>query len=161
MGQTLGVRLALKGLELAAPSGPKDLIVVVENDRCIADAIQIVTGTRLGRRSMKLVDYGKMAATFMNFSTGRAFRVNVNKVDPKNASSAEAKQAALHAPDDELLAWREVKLSFRTEELPGKPLRTVHCASCGERVFDSKDVDSPRGPLCRSCSQGSYYDEVS
>jgi len=51
MGQVLGVRLAVKGLSLAAPSTYKDLIVVVENDRCIADAIQTVTGTRLGRRS--------------------------------------------------------------------------------------------------------------
>src|SRR5512136_2797118 len=74
-GQALGVRIAKKGLELAAPEGQKDLIVFVENDRCIADAVLIATGTRLGRRSLKYMDYGKMAATFVNLKTNIAWRV--------------------------------------------------------------------------------------
>ncbi len=160
MGQTLGVRIALKGLELAKPSGRKDLVVAVENDRCIADAIQIVTGTRLGRRSMKLVDYGKMAATFWNLTTGHAYRVNVRHVDTKNASNAEAKLAAMRAPDEELLAWREVKVNFRPEELPSKPNRTVPCVRCGEKIFDGKDLPSDEGPLCLSCARGAYYEEI-
>lgn len=49
-GQSLGVRIAKKGLELASPEDVKDLIVFIENDRCIADAVLIATGTCLGRR---------------------------------------------------------------------------------------------------------------
>lgn len=159
LGQILGLRLALKGLELAK-ANPRELVVIVENDRCIADAIQIVTGVRIGRRSMKLVDYGKMAATFFNCTTGRAFRVNVRKVDPKKASNPDAKRAALHMPDEELLLWREVKVSFRPDELPGKPRRTVNCTRCGEKVFDFKELDSSEGPLCRACAEGAYFEEL-
>lgn len=160
MGQALGVRLALKGIELAAPSDSRDLIVMVENDRCIADAIQIVTGTRLGRRSMKLVDYGKMAATFLNTSTCRAFRVNVCRVEPCNASNPDAKQAVLEATDEELLSWREVILSFTPEELPGKPKRVVACTECGEKIFDGKEVESSEGPFCLACADEPYYREL-
>jgi formylmethanofuran dehydrogenase subunit E len=66
MGQVTGIRMAKKGLELVAAEDIKDLIVIVENDRCITDAILMATGVRLGRRSLKFHDFGKMAATFVN-----------------------------------------------------------------------------------------------
>ncbi len=78
LGQVLGVHLAERGLEVIRTTDPKEIIVYVENDRCITDAIQIITGTRLGRRSMKLVNYGKMAATFINTRTSDAYRVWVS-----------------------------------------------------------------------------------
>lgn len=77
MGQSLGVRVAKKGLELVSPEDPKDLIVFVENDRCIADAVLMATGTRLGRRNLKYVDYGRMAATFINLKKDVAWRVGL------------------------------------------------------------------------------------
>lgn len=160
MGQILGVRIAVKGLELVGTNNPKELIVIVENDRCIADAIQIVTGTRLGRRSMKLVDYGKMAATFINMVNNNAFRVNVRKVNPESSGSKESKEAAFLADDQELLSWKKVKVNLKTEELPGKPKRTVKCSRCQEKVFDFKDVESSEGPLCLACAKGAYYEEI-
>lgn len=155
-GQALGVRIALKGLELAAP-GPKDLIVFVENDRCIANAIQIVTGTRLGRRSMKLRDYGKMAASFLNLSTGKAFRVSVKGIQSKSDDTDSMVKAVMDAPDSDLLKWEEVKISIKEEELPGKPKRVVKCSICGEKVFDFKDIESGSGPICRACAKEPYY----
>src|SRR3712207_9033586 len=53
----------------------KKLVVWVEIDRCMADAVGAVTGARLGRRSLKYFDYGKVAATFLNTETGEAVRV--------------------------------------------------------------------------------------
>jgi formylmethanofuran dehydrogenase subunit E len=53
----------------------KNLIVFVEMDRCTADAVAQVTGVKLGRRSLKFVYYGIMAATFINLQTGQGFRV--------------------------------------------------------------------------------------
>lgn len=44
-------------------------------DRCATDAISYVTGVSLGRRSLKFVGYGIMAATFVNLDTGKAFRI--------------------------------------------------------------------------------------
>ena len=159
MGQTLGVRLALKGMELIATRDPKQMIVCIENDRCIADAIQIITGTRIGRRSAKLIDVGKMAATFVHTETGLAYRVNVRHVNPHVKHGEDVCRSVLRVPDEELLSWRPVCVHLKPEELPGKPQRTVPCTRCGEKVFDGKDVESSDGALCRSCAHGAYYTE--
>ena len=82
-GQSLGVRIAKKGLELALPDEPHDLIVFIENDRCIADAVLMATGTRLGRRNLKYVDYGRMAATFVNLKNDTAWRVSLRPNERK------------------------------------------------------------------------------
>src|SRR5512141_2567135 len=79
-GQVLGVRMAMLGLQklgLEDPRGKdrKRLVTFVEIDRCATDAIAVVTGCRLGKRALKFVDYGKMAATFCDLRDGRAARV--------------------------------------------------------------------------------------
>ncbi len=79
-GQVLGVRMSMLGLKkicIKEPKGKdrKNIIVFVEMDRCATDAVQSVTGCSLGHRTMKFMDYGKMAATFLNLKTGRAVRV--------------------------------------------------------------------------------------
>lgn len=161
MGQSLGVRIAKKGLELAAPASEKDLIVFVENDRCIADAILIATGTRLGRRSLKLADYGKMAATFVNLAEDVAYRVGLQPFELGDASREEAKERVLSMCDEELLNWKKVRVRLKKEDLPGKPERVVKCIRCGERVFDGKDIADEAGasgPLCFSCVNGAYYE---
>jgi len=144
-------------MELIATRDPREMIVLIENDRCIADAIQTVTGTRIGRRSAKLVDMGKMAASFVQADTRLAYRVNVRHVDSSQGRGEEACRRVLRTPDQELLAWRRVTVALRPEELPGKPLRTVACVRCGEIVFDGKDVAGAEGPLCRACATAPYY----
>src|SRR5208282_3930678 len=79
-GQILGVRMALLGLArlgIADPRGAdrKRLVTYVEIDRCATDAIALVTGCRLGKRALKFRDWGKMAATFVDFVSGRALRI--------------------------------------------------------------------------------------
>jgi formylmethanofuran dehydrogenase subunit E len=160
MGQVLGVRLALKGVELIGTSDPREMIVFIENERCIADAIQIVTGTRIGRRSAKLINYGKMAATFLNTASGAAYRVSIRQVALDAAHGQDAIRHFLHVPEAELLAWRKVSVSVKPEDLPGRPRRTVVCVRCGEKVFDGRDLSSDAGPLCPSCAHGSYYEIV-
>jgi formylmethanofuran dehydrogenase subunit E len=159
-GQILGVRIAVKGLELAACESPRDLIVVIENDRCIADAIQVVTGTRIGRRTMKLIPYGRMAATFVNLASSRAFRVNVHVPDRCCEGSGATDESFLTMPDEELLRWREVHARFSSHELPGRPQRVVRCSTCGEKVFDFRDLPSPSGPQCAACANGAYYTDL-
>lgn len=157
MGQVLGVRLALKGLELLRGPDPKQLIVFIENDRCIADAIQIVTGTRVGRRSAKLANYGKMAASFLDLGSGEAWRVNVGQVPALDPHDKTVVREVLRVPDTPLLQWRRVEIDLKPEERPGKPMRVIPCARCGERVMDGRDVPGPDGPLCQSCLAGGYY----
>lgn len=160
LGQVLGVRLALKGMELIGTQNPKQMIVFIENDRCIADAIQIVTGTRIGRRSAKLVNYGKMAATFLNTESGAAYRVNVRQVDAHVRHDKTEIRLALHVPDAELLNTRKVAVSLKPEDLPGKPRHTVNCVRCGEKIFDGREVLDQGEPLCLACAHGAYYENL-
>src|SRR3954470_12106287 len=79
-GQILGLRLAMRGMELLGIDDPagkdrKRLVTYVEIDRCATDAITVVTGCRLGKRALKFRDFGKMAATFCNLADGSAVRV--------------------------------------------------------------------------------------
>jgi len=80
-GQVVGVRMAMLGCRLIGLDEPashdqiKKLIVFVELDRCTADALAHVTGAKLGRRSLKFIDYGIMAGTFLNLETGVSYRV--------------------------------------------------------------------------------------
>jgi formylmethanofuran dehydrogenase subunit E len=157
MGQILGVRVAAKGMELAAPATPRDIIVAVENERCIADAVLTVTGTRIGRRTLKLHKYGKMAATFLNCTTGKAYRVRVEYRGPQPGDDEIAMREILGLSDEEVVAWDEVNFELPEFEQPGRPKRIVDCSVCGEKVFDGKDVDGPHGPTCLACAQGAYY----
>ena len=70
-GQVLGVRMAMFACALLHVTDPrgadrKRLVTFVEIDRCATDAIGVVTGCRLGKRALKFVDWGKMAATFVD-----------------------------------------------------------------------------------------------
>ena len=165
LGQVLGVHLAEKGMDVIGTTNSKNMIVYVENDRCIADAIQILTGTRLGRRSMKLVNYGKMAATFINTDTGAAYRIwvsgKINEMIGKISSDREEKERqykrVLLSNSDDVVSVQKVSVDIPPEEMPGKPKRTVSCVLCGEKIMDSKDISSEKGPLCLACAKGPYY----
>src|SRR4030081_3892147 len=78
-GQVLGVRLAMLGLRELEIDDPiverKRLITFVEIDRCVTDAVSLVANCRLGKRALKFLDWGKVAATFVDLQTGRAIRI--------------------------------------------------------------------------------------
>lgn len=166
-GQVLGVRLALLGCRavgLPRPRGSKRLIVWVEMDRCGADAVQTVTGCRLGKRTLKFVDHGKLAATFLNTGTGEAVRV-VARAEARELAARrypsldrhEAQMAAYrHLPDEELFEVRRVVVELGEDDRPGKPAVRVRCSVCGEEVNDGRHVDSADGPLCRACAGDAY-----
>ena len=73
----LGCRLI--GVEDPRGAGRKKLLVWVEIDRCMTDALSAVTGVRLGKRSLKFFDYGKVAATFLNLAEGVSYRVSARE----------------------------------------------------------------------------------
>ena len=170
-GQVLGVRMSLLGLREIGVIDPKgndrkNIIVFVEMDRCATDAVQSVTGCSLGKRSMKFMDYGKMAATFANIKTGKAARV-VAREDSRGKAKTlfpaleDKYRAQLEAykimSDEELFEVMEVKVALRPEDMPGRPLRRVRCDSCGEHVQDRREVYRDGKPLCVSCAEGGYY----
>ena len=170
-GQVLGVRMTMLGLReigIGDPKGKdrKSIIVFVEMDRCATDAIQSVTGCSLGHRTMKFMDYGKMAATFLNLSTGRAVRITAREESRDKAKEyfpeiEDKYRAQLEAykimTDDELFAVMDVRVELRPEDMPGRPLRRVACEECGEAVQDMREVYRYGRALCRACARGAYY----
>jgi len=165
LGQVLGVHLAEKGMDSIGTNDPKKMIVYVENDRCIADAIQILTGTRLGRRSMKLINYGKMAVTFINLETGNAYRIwisgKINEMIGKISFDPQEKkrqfEIVLQSHSKDVVSAQKVMMHIPPDEMPGKPKRTVMCVKCGEKVMDNKDIITESGPICMGCAEGPYY----
>ncbi len=173
-GQVLGVRMSVLGLREIGISDPKgkdrkSIIVYVEMDRCATDAVQSVTGCSLGRRTMKFMDYGKMAATFLNIETGRAVRVIANEESRQNAKEylpepGNKYEAQLEAykimPDDELFYLMEVHVKMNPEDMPGRPLSRIKCDSCGEYVQDLREVYKDGKVLCRPCAGSGYYEHI-
>lgn len=170
-GQVIGVRMcmfALSRLGIDDPRGAdrKKLYVVVEIDRCATDAIQTVTGCSLGKRSMRWVDNGVMAATFVNLETGKALRVTAleesretskkycNEISDKYARQLEAYKLM---PDEELFSVEEVVVDIPEENMPGRPLQRVRCETCLDWVQDKRQVVVDGKVLCRGCAHGRYY----
>jgi len=170
-GQVLGVRMSMLGLKLIGIDDPrgkdrKKLIAYVEIDRCATDAIQSVTGCSLGKRSLKFLDFGKMAATFVNSDTGAAVRILAKEEAKDKAKNyfpdiEDKYKCQLEAykimPDDEIFGWKEVEVSIPEEDMPGRPLRRIKCDTCGEYVQDRRDVSLDGKLLCKACAQGAYY----
>lgn len=158
-GIRLGTRMTMAGLRelgIHDPRGAdrKDLIVFVEIDRCATDAIMALTGCRPGKRTMKVLDYGKMAATFVNLRTGAAVRVAAHDNGPdKDADPA----VFATLPDAAFFHLTPVHVTLRPEDLPGRPVRAVVCARCGESVLDGRDTVVNGEPLCRPCAAGARY----
>jgi len=174
-GQVIGVRMSMIGLEAIGIYDPrgldrKKLYVLVEIDRCATDAVQSVTGCSLGKRSMRWIDYGVMAATFVNLITGKAVRVvareESRELSRKYCPEIEDKykqqlEAYRVMPQDELFIVTEVAIEIPKEDMPGKPLKRVQCEVCGDWVQDCRDVEVDNKVLCRGCANGKYYQPLS
>jgi formylmethanofuran dehydrogenase subunit E len=174
-GQAVGVRMAMLGCRLIGLDDPasqdqiKKLIVYVEMDRCTADAVACTTGVKLGRRSLKFVDYGIMAATFVNLETGKAYRV-ISTEEARSLSGAYAPEIAekypqqLEAykcmPDSVLFRVQEVRVKIDDCDLPGPTRYKVPCSRCGQVVRDRREVIVNEQVFCRPCTQETYFSDA-
>jgi formylmethanofuran dehydrogenase subunit E len=167
--QVLGVRMGLAGmaaLGLEAPISRQAGLVIVESDGCFVDGIEVATGATVGHRTLRVGDYGKIAATFVSVASGQALRL---------WPRAQARQAAaLYVPDAvdpyegqvkgyqrmpeaELLHQERVILTRSVEAMISHPDIRVRCDSCGEEIFNERHVIVGDGILCRPCASGGYY----
>ncbi|MDR2142676.1 MAG: FmdE family protein [Deltaproteobacteria bacterium] len=158
-GQILGIRMALLGLRLLSldPQAElRDLVVYLESDRCVADAVYVVTGVTIGRRRVKLFNYGKTAMSLLDLKSGQAYRISVVDQDrpPKNADLVAY---WLAKKDEDIFRVQKVALTIGPGEEPGPPTRAVACQNCGEMVLDHRDVTKNGQTLCRACADGPYY----
>ena len=174
-GQVVGVRMAMEGCRLIGLDNPGDLpqikklIVYVEIDRCATDAICFVTGVRLGRRSLKFVDNGIMAATFVNLETGIAFRIVSTERSrdiaesyvPEFADKGKQQLQVYKMMDiADLFDIQEVTVEVPASDMPGPTRFKQTCSSCGQVVRDKKEVMRNDKILCRPCALGTYYQAV-
>src|SRR6201994_2071924 len=132
-GQVLGVRLAMLGLQKLGIDDPhgkdrKRLVTFVEIDRCATDAVGVVTGCRLGKRALKFRDWGKVAATFVDVTNGKAIRIAARESSKARArqlypeienKNQQQMRAYRDMPDDELFSTEWVKVELPPEEFPG------------------------------------------
>jgi len=171
-GQVLGVRLAMLGLEKLGIEDPrgkdrKRLVTFVEIDRCATDAIAVVTGCRLGKRALKFRDWGKMAATFVDVSTGKAIRIAAKEsskalartMHPEIENKNQQQMLAYREmPEDDLFTKQWVKVDLPAEELPGYKGERIVCAECGEGINFRREVLRDGRVLCRACAGEQYYE---
>jgi formylmethanofuran dehydrogenase subunit E len=165
-GQILGVRMSILGLShlgIADPTGVdrKRLVTYVEIDRCATDAIGMVSGCRLGKRTLKFRDWGKMAATFVDIASDRAVRVvaleNSRELAgqrfPHLASKKDQQMAAYRELlDDELFSVADVRVHVDPAELPGFKSERTLCPKCGEGINFGRYVEVDGQRLCLSCA---------
>jgi formylmethanofuran dehydrogenase subunit E len=174
----LGIRLGLYGLlaldlidETYQPrylNHRKHLLTIVETDGCGADGVAVVTGCYVGRRTLRVVDYGKMAATLVNTKTSTAVRVvprpNVRRLALQYAPNARSRwhaylQAYQVMPDQLLLSARSVTLIQTIAEIMSKPSARINCEACGEEIMNEREVEQDGRLLCLSCAGVTYYSE--
>ena len=166
-GQILGVRMALLGLGRLGIEDPrgadrKRLVTYVEIDRCATDAIGLVTGCRLGKRTLKFRDWGKMAATFVDLATGRGVRVVAvessrelaRELYPQMEGKSRQQMAAYRElPDGQLFSVRAVGVHVAEAELPGRRGERITCPRCGEGVNFGRFEEVAGERLCLSCAR--------
>ena len=167
--QVLGVRMGvlagqLLGLDL--PQRWKRLFTFMETDGCAADGVSVATGCRVGRRTMRMVDFGKVAATFVDTVTGQAIRIaphpesrcHARRYAPEGAAPWHAQLVAYQLmPDEELLVAEAVTLTVSLNDIISRPGVRVNCQRCGEEIINEREVWLAGECLCRACAGQAYY----
>ena len=170
-GQILGLRLAVYGLKLLGIKDPtgkdrKRLLTYVEIDRCATDAITVVTGCRLGKRTLKAVDFGKLAATFWDLQQNRGVRVVAKDTARQQADqlypgipvkALRQLRAYREMVDQDLFEFEWVSVAVRSEDLPGYVGPRLVCSVCGESINFKREVIEDDRILCKACAGQRYY----
>ncbi len=167
--QVLGARIGLLAgllLNLPLPQPEKRLIAIAETDGCFVDGLSAATGCYVGRRTLRIEDYGKIAAAFIDSQTGQAVRVaprtNIRELAREYAPSARNKWEAQligyqHIPDELLLCWQEVELTVPIKQIIGQPGKRAVCEICGEEIINQRETLREGLTLCKSCAGESYF----
>ena len=167
--QVIGMRMGMLAgelLNLDLPQTDKRLYTFVETDGCFADGVSVATGCTLGHRTLRLIDHGKPAATFVDSETDTAVRIYPH---PNSRQAARDLlpdieghwEAMLEAyqqlPVDALLTWYPVSLTIDLKAIISKHGSRVNCAVCGEEIINEREVIVDGQTLCRACAGDSYF----
>jgi len=170
--QILGVRIGLRGirsLQLEPNRGSKRLLIITETDGCFADGLSAATHCTVGHRTLRVADYGKAAATFIDTQTRKAIRV-APVLDIRECACAFVPDEPRHyfaqmrayqsMPDEEMMTVTEVSLKTPIEQIVSRPGLRVNCDVCGEEIMNEREVIYNGLKLCRACSGYGYYQPI-
>ena len=167
--QVLGARMGLyaaKILHLDLPQSGKRQHTFVETDGCAADGISVATGCWLGRRTLHALDFGKIAATFVDSLTGQAVRIyphpdcrqDARRYAPDARNTYQAQLEAYQVmPDKALLVAQNVKLTVSLDAIISRKAARAVCQRCGEEIKNEREVYLDGEVLCRGCAGEAYY----
>lgn len=167
--QVLGVRMALAGalaIGLDLPQSGKNLLVIAETDGCFVDGLEVAAGVTPGHRTLRIEDYGKVGATFVNVSRGEALRL-APRLDVRTRALEYAPDEPRHyfaqlrgyqiMPDNELFSISPVTLTPSIEQIISRPGVRVNCSVCGEEIINEREIIYQGSIICRSCLGHGYY----
>lgn len=167
--QVFGVRIGLLAghlLEIPPPQPERHLLAIAETDGCFVDGLSAATGCFVGRRTLRIEDYGKTAATFIDTLHGQAIRIaprnNVRELAWQYVSSARNNWEAQligyrHIPDELLFHWQPVELTIPVKQIVGQAGQRVSCEICGEEIINQREVIREGTVMCKSCAGISYF----
>lgn len=165
----LGVRMALAGaltLGLEIPRQDKRLLVIAETDGCFLDGLAVTAGVSPGHRTLRIEDYGKVAATFIDIKTNEAIRlaprpdVRVRALDyvPGESRHYFAQLTGYQImPDAALFSVSPVVLSTPVDDLISRAGVRTTCVACGEEIINEREIVVDGAAYCRSCWGQAYY----
>lgn len=167
--QVLGVRMALAAaaaLDLDLPRQDKRLLVVAETDGCFIDGLEVAAGVSAGHRTLRIEDYGKVAATFVDTKTGNMLRL-APRLDVRQMARAFTLDEPRHyfaqlqgyqvMPAEMLFSITPVKLAVPIEQIVSRPGVRVNCCACGEEIINEREIVYQGKVYCRSCLGQGYY----
>ena len=167
--QVLGARIGLAGaaaLGLGLPRNDKRLLIISETDGCFADGLEAATGCSVGHRTLRVEDYGKVAATFIDVKTEQTLRITP-KLDVRQRALIYTPNEPRHyfaqlqayqtMPDNELMDIQSVRLRTSVSQTISHAGVRVNCANCGEEIINEREIMVSGQSLCRTCALGGYY----
>lgn len=167
--QILGVRMALAGakvLGLNLPRTDKNMLVISETDGCFIDGLEVAAGISPGHRTLRIVDYGKVAATFIDVIKREAVRLAplpnlreqalVYVPDEPRHYFAQLRGYQI-MPDEVLFSFTSVTLSPSIEQIVSRPGLRVDCSVCGEEIMNEREITVHGTIYCHSCYGQAYY----
>jgi formylmethanofuran dehydrogenase subunit E len=167
--QILGVRLGMAGLQalqLEPNLDNKRLLTISETDGCFVDGVIAATGCTVGHRTLRVEDYGKAAATFVDTQTGQVARIAPRgdlreracvfvPAEPRHYFAQM--QAYQIMPATEMFTVQSVALNTPIEQIVSRPGMRVVCDVCAEEIMNEREIRQNGLTLCLACARGGYY----
>jgi formylmethanofuran dehydrogenase subunit E len=173
-GLALGYRVAKAALRELKADRPRDeeLVAIVENDSCAADAIQFITGATFGKGNLIFRDYGKHVYTFFNRRTNHGVRISedyrgfdndtrfpeLKKRQEAGEDVSRERQAYMMEKASAILTADEKEIMTITPVTAPPPHEarirgSIRCSVCGEKFMESCGRVKNGKIVCIPCSE--------